>query len=530
MAVTKLTGKQIIDNAIGNQHIADGIINQGKINGLSDALAAKVPTSTTVNGQDLSSNVTLDTDDISEGSNLYFTNARAQAAISVTGAGLSYSDGVIDLTATTTDISEGTNLYFTNTRARDAISAGTGVSISEGAISIGQAVGTSSDVQFKDLLLTGNLTVNGTTITVNAETVNIADNMILLNSDFTGNDPSADAGIEVERGTGNNVMLYWDESASTWKFQRIVSGAATDSTMAYFEGFSGAGGLSYNQGTGQFSISDLGIVTGKLADSAVTSAKIDTGAVGSTQLADGSVVEAKIASNAVTSGKIAAGAVGSTQIADGSVVTVKLSDGSVTSSKIVDGSVVGVKLADGSVTTAKIVDANVTSAKLAADSVITAKILDANVTTAKLADGSVSSTKIANSAVGSNQLADSSVVEAKIAANAVTAQKIASNAILADKIKLAKVSGTGPATPSSGSRTVTFTNKASSQSNGIPSSEKCFVFLNGLLLESASTSGNIGTDGDFWLADSGNNKTIEIDHTLLSDASDKIVIQYVAAA
>jgi len=64
-----------------------------------------------------------DTDGVSEGvSNLYFTDARAQAAISVTGAGLSYNAGVIELTADSGDIAEGTNLYFTEGRARNAIS------------------------------------------------------------------------------------------------------------------------------------------------------------------------------------------------------------------------------------------------------------------------------------------------------------------------------------------------------------------------------------------------------------------------
>ena len=65
----------------------------------------------------------VDTDGISEGaSNLYFTEARAQAAISVSGAGLTYSAGVIELDANTDDIAEGTNLYFTQARARGAFS------------------------------------------------------------------------------------------------------------------------------------------------------------------------------------------------------------------------------------------------------------------------------------------------------------------------------------------------------------------------------------------------------------------------
>jgi hypothetical protein len=85
----------------------------------------------------------LNTSNITEGTNLYFTNARARAAISVTGSG-SYDSatGVITVTGgvtsvntltgavtlTTTNIGEGTNLYYTDTRARAAHSfvAGSG--------------------------------------------------------------------------------------------------------------------------------------------------------------------------------------------------------------------------------------------------------------------------------------------------------------------------------------------------------------------------------------------------------------------
>lgn len=68
----------------------------------------------------------VDSDGISEGSsNLYFTDARAQAAISVSGAGLSKTGGAISLTADTDDIAEGANLYFTDARARAALTVGT---------------------------------------------------------------------------------------------------------------------------------------------------------------------------------------------------------------------------------------------------------------------------------------------------------------------------------------------------------------------------------------------------------------------
>lgn len=65
--------------------------------------------------------------------------------------------------------------------------------------------------------ISGNLTVSGTTTTVNTEEINLADNVILLNSNLAGDAaPSQDAGIEIERGTEANVQFIWDESADYW--------------------------------------------------------------------------------------------------------------------------------------------------------------------------------------------------------------------------------------------------------------------------------------------------------------------------
>lgn len=56
-----------------------------------------------------------------------------------------------------------------------------------------------------------NLTVTGTTTYVNSNTVEIGDNIILLNRDETGT-PSQNAGFEVERGTSANVSFIWNET------------------------------------------------------------------------------------------------------------------------------------------------------------------------------------------------------------------------------------------------------------------------------------------------------------------------------
>lgn len=111
-------------------------------------------------------------------------------------------------------------------------SAGTGVAINtDGVVSIGQAVGTTDNVTFNnvtvngtlfsnditaaDVTISGNLIVSGTTTTVNTETIALADNTIVLNSNATGA-ATQNAGIEVERGSDANVSLVWDEANDRW--------------------------------------------------------------------------------------------------------------------------------------------------------------------------------------------------------------------------------------------------------------------------------------------------------------------------
>ena len=218
------------------------------------------------------------TSDLAEGTNLYYTDARADARIAA---------------ASTSDLSEGTNLYFTDARVstradtilnhsnhgnitvskvgaelrfsaaaqygdsdvQSYLSGGTGVTLnSSGEFSIGQAVATNSNVTFGTVgcgnitttgyirgpstltidpaahgndtgtvVIAGDLTVQGTTTTVNSTTVALGDAVIELNSGESGT-PSENAGIEVERGTATNVSLLWNETNDNWT---VSDGSAT---------------------------------------------------------------------------------------------------------------------------------------------------------------------------------------------------------------------------------------------------------------------------------------------------------------
>ena len=67
-----------------------------------------------------------------------------------------------------------------------------------------------------DLVITGNLTVNGDTTTVSSTSLNVEDRMIMLADGVTGG-PSADVGILFNRGNQGNAAFFYDESASTFK-------------------------------------------------------------------------------------------------------------------------------------------------------------------------------------------------------------------------------------------------------------------------------------------------------------------------
>ena len=113
------------------------------------------------------------------------------------------------------------------------LTQGTGVTIthtpgegSNATIAIGQSVGTSASVTFANLTITGDLTVSGTTTSINTTELTVEDNIVVLNSNVTGA-PTENAGLEVERGSSANVALRWNETSDKWEI--------TEDGSAYLE-------------------------------------------------------------------------------------------------------------------------------------------------------------------------------------------------------------------------------------------------------------------------------------------------------
>tara|TARA_B100002019_G_scaffold86184_1_gene74665 strand:- start:545 stop:2551 length:2007 start_codon:yes stop_codon:yes gene_type:complete len=221
------------------------------------------------------------TDSLGEGSsNLYFTNERVDDRVNAlltagTGITLSYDDAGNALTISgsaqygdsdareaisVTDAGGDGSLAYNNStgvitytgpsasEVRAHLSAGTGVSYSGGAFSIGQAVGTSSNVTFNDLVVSGNLTVNGATSTVSSTNTTVEDSLLELGTGTTGT-PSNDAGIVIERGDESNVFMGWDDSASAFMFASTTATGASTGALTLTHAAVNTGALTITNAT-----------------------------------------------------------------------------------------------------------------------------------------------------------------------------------------------------------------------------------------------------------------------------------------
>lgn len=68
-----------------------------------------------------------------------------------------------------------------------------------------------------DLTILGDLNVNGTSSQIYSESMEIGDNNIILNSNFTSGEPFTDVNIIVNRGNQLPVSVQWDELSDSWK-------------------------------------------------------------------------------------------------------------------------------------------------------------------------------------------------------------------------------------------------------------------------------------------------------------------------
>ena len=169
------------------------------------------------------------------------------------------------------DISGSFSAAHLNTKVAGVISA-SAESDAQGQIKLNgvnvdaNALGTGDSPQFTNLTLSGNLTVNGTTTTVNSTTIEMDDNILALNGTA-----ASKGGIAVNDATApttNSGSLLWDGANDYW-----VAGPTGSETKIFVAGATGDGLVS---ASGQIpALLPSGVVSG----SAQTVANLPSGTV-----------------------------------------------------------------------------------------------------------------------------------------------------------------------------------------------------------------------------------------------------------
>jgi hypothetical protein len=249
---------------------------------------------------------TKDTDDLAEGSRLYYTTARANGdfdarlATKNTGAlaegtNLYYTTARANsdfdtrlATKSTTNLAEGTNQYYTNTRARGALSGSTGITYNNttGAIAIDDTVvatHTYVGTQIANLVASAPSTLDtlnelaaalgddpnfATTITTAlGSKLNTADFTTTANTWYATSNPIQNNNTDdLSEGTTNK---YYTETRATNNFNTNLSLADTNdlaegTTNKYYtdgrarNAISATGDISYDPNTGVISYTDTG--------------------------------------------------------------------------------------------------------------------------------------------------------------------------------------------------------------------------------------------------------------------------------
>ena len=155
-------------------------------------------------------------DNVSFGDN-NITNVGDIAVDSISADGTDINVAVSDNSATAFTIKQSTNNYLVIDTGDGGESVAIGTGVSGTAISIGH---TTSETTVNDnLTVTGDLTVSGTTTTVNSTTVNLNDHNLVLDS---GNDTSAvinGAGITIEGGSGDDATFSYNTTGPKFELK-----------------------------------------------------------------------------------------------------------------------------------------------------------------------------------------------------------------------------------------------------------------------------------------------------------------------
>ena len=231
----------------------------------------------------------LSSTSVSEGTNLYYTDARARGAISVdTATGLTYNSttGVVALASIPNSALANNSITINGvatplggsaitTAVNTSIGGTLTLSGTAGEVEVGTSgstftFGLPDNVQITtdlnvggDAVITGNLTVNGTTTSINSTTISVDDKNLELGGTGSPTDASADGGGITLLGTTNKTF-NWIDATDAWTSSEHLDLAA---------------GKKFNiAGTPVLNATGLG--SGILASSLTSTGTLTSGALG----------------------------------------------------------------------------------------------------------------------------------------------------------------------------------------------------------------------------------------------------------
>ena len=159
----------------------------------------------------------------------------ADVMTAVAGTGISAAAGVLNVDGVLEDLN---SLGAAGSADQFIVSTGAGTFAYETAntarTSLG--LGTGNDVAFNDLVLAGDLTVNGSTTTVNTTNLEVSDAFILLAS---GSEGTADSGIIFQDGAdkGAGVALGFEQNEHRFVMKTSATLSSGDTTFGTPEAF-----------------------------------------------------------------------------------------------------------------------------------------------------------------------------------------------------------------------------------------------------------------------------------------------------
>jgi hypothetical protein len=158
------------------------------------------------------------------------TNVGDIALDSISADGTDINIAVTDNSATALTIKQGSDAYLIIDTANSSESVSIGTGVSGTAISIGHSA---SEVTFGDnVVITGDLTINGATTTNATTNLTVTDPLVKYGQGYTGS--AYDQGFVITRGDGSssntqNRAFIWDESEDEFA---VISAATEDGATA----------------------------------------------------------------------------------------------------------------------------------------------------------------------------------------------------------------------------------------------------------------------------------------------------------